>query len=90
MLNNNWNIRAQAAVRTLKPPTATQTPGSGAGVATSAALDVARLTLLQDEADELRVSFLGGYMQRRATSGVPHQQADTSTDAFRQLRTGHT
>lgn len=55
-----------------------------------AAPDGARPTLLQDEADELRVSFLGGDVQRRATSGVPHQQADASTDAFRQLQTGHT
>lgn len=57
---------------TMTPQTATQTSGSGTGVTSSAAPDVARLTLLQDEADELRVSFLGGDMQRRTTSGVPH------------------
>lgn len=43
------------------------------------------LTLLQYVADQVCVSVLGGYMQRRTSARVSNQQADASTNALRQL-----
>lgn len=50
-------------------------------------MTVSPLTLLQDEAHQLRVAVLGGYVQRRAAGRVSDQEADASTHTVRQLDT---